>query len=141
MIVFTDPIIIAITFVAIVLVLIIGGIIALVNKAREEQAMSYQQHYNPAQLNVVTDVIFNVPVNNFTINNTITLMRDYSNQYAKNLIAVYTDDQPIGYIKNEMAQVIAPIMDSGISVYAKILDTITSNDKSTTGCKIQIYTL
>ena len=136
MLVFTDPIILAITLGVIILVLIIGGIAIGVSKSRknaQEYTDSYPQPAQPQVLNITTylKITTNIAI---AANTRIILQRDYTNQYAPYLIGAYVDNKLIGYIDQGVSQAIAPLMDSGVSVYASAISS-TANQ-----CKIQIYT-
>lgn len=136
MLVFTDPIILAITLGVIILVLIIGGIAIGVSKSRknaQEYTAAYPQPAQPQVLNITTylKITTNIAI---AANTRIILQRDYTNQYAPYLIGAYVDNKLIGYIDQGVSQAIAPLMDSGVSVYASAISS-TANQ-----CKIQIYT-
>lgn len=136
MLVFTDPIILAITLGVIILVLIIGGIAIGVSKARknaQEYTAAYPQPTHQQSLNITTDMMITTPIA-IAANTQITLKRDYTNKYAPYLIAAYINSQLIGYIDQGISQVVAPLMDSGVPVYARAISS-TANQ-----CKMQIYT-
>jgi hypothetical protein len=52
----------------------------------------------------------------------VTLIREPSNRFDKNAVAVYFVDQQIGYIGREYAKIIAIMMDSGRKFDAKVLE-------------------
>ena len=62
----------------------------------------------------------------------------YHNGYDKNAIKVIADYQHIGYIKSDLAQTLAPIMDQGKIVNVKLLQVTGGGDKAY-GCNIQLF--
>jgi hypothetical protein len=67
----------------------------------------------------------------------LDLIRDYKNEYDKNAIAAYIENNPIGWIPKYLAEKLAPEMDAGISWHAVIKD-ITGRDKDTQGVNIEL---
>ena len=133
MVFFADPMILVITFVVLILALIIGGIVIAAKKSSSsQQAAQPQQQTGPQALNVTTNITITAPII-LTGNETVTLKRDYSNQYAPNLIAACVNNQIIGYVDQSVAQIVAPLMDSGVPVSARVLTSTPDV------CQAQIY--
>ena len=139
MIVVTDPIVITITFVVIVLILIIGGIDIAVHKNQNTTQSPMPpypaqaaQPIQPQALRITTVVPFTTPVV-VSDNETLALRRDYSNQYLRSLIAVYSNNLLIGYIDQTISQTVAPIMDSGVNVAARVLSSTAEQ------CQVEIF--
>lgn len=67
---------------------------------------------------------------------TITLSREPQNEYHSNAVAVYAelDGKPeqVGYLPRDLADRIAPFMDSGVKVSARLL-TITGGYEKSNG--------
>ena len=70
-------------------------------------------------------------------NDKLIFVREPQNEYDKNAIKVICDYQHIGYIKSELAEKIAPLMDCGRIPKGIITEITQKNDKSYY-CKIHI---
>jgi len=64
----------------------------------------------------------------------ISLQREPQNQYDTNAVAVICNNNKIGYVGKQYAQILAPLMDQGRKFVAKIEDV--DKYKSTYYCKI-----
>ena len=62
--------------------------------------------------------------------------RDYNNTSDRNAILVLHNNRELGYLDKKFAQLLAPDMDSGLQVNAKIIDVRYSEVPSV---KIRIY--
>lgn len=100
--------------------------------AGQRMACGYAQPVSP-QLNITANIRITSNVS-IAANSPVYLQRDYSNQYAMSLIVAYINGQMIGYVDQRAAQTVAPIMDSGVHVYARALSVSSGN------CAVQIYT-
>lgn len=69
----------------------------------------------------------------------LILAREKDNPYDENAIKVIADYTHIGYIKAELAESVAPIMDSGKPVHVELLEVTGGGDKKY-GCNIRVYT-
>lgn len=69
----------------------------------------------------------------------LTLKREPENQFDSNAIAIYSDVDHIGYIKKELAAELAPKMDKGTKITAKISEiTGGTEDKKNIGINIRL---
>lgn len=75
---------------------------------------------------------------NLSEDSDLMLVREPNNPYDKNAIKVIADYQHIGYIKSDLAQTLAPIMDQGKIVNVKLLQVTGGGDKAY-GCNIQLF--
>jgi hypothetical protein len=57
-----------------------------------------------------------------SVGNHITLRRHYMNKFDRNAISVFLDDKDIGYIDRDLAQVLAPEIDAGLTILGSISD-------------------
>ena len=72
-------------------------------------------------------------------NSQIFIKRDYANFYDPNAIMVMNfQGQQIGYVSRDVASQLAPQMDSGKEIYAKIA-CLTGGGTYTFGVNIKIY--
>lgn len=67
----------------------------------------------------------------------LILVREPNNPYDKNAIKVIADYQHIGYIRSELAQQLAPLMDQGSAMRAEVKE-ITGGGSVNYGCNIAI---
>ena len=70
-------------------------------------------------------------------NQQLYLVRQPTNQYDKNAIAVAGKEGKVGFIKKDLAEQLAPIIDSGVKMVCKVKH-LTGTDKATTGVNIKI---
>lgn len=68
----------------------------------------------------------------------LIFVREPQNEYDKNAIKVICDYQHIGYIKSELAEKIAPLMDCGRIPKGIITEIIVNKNDKSYGCKIHI---
>ena len=135
MITYSDPFILLATLIVIVIVLVVGIIIyfAKRNKKNPQQSIT-----SPNASGTILNITAHVKVNSKNIkldnHSNITLVRDYDNPYAPDLIAVMFNNKKIGYVNAESATVVAPIMDSGVPVFAEVISNTAD------GNNIRIYT-
>lgn len=141
MLVLSDPFILLITLIVIVLVLIIGGIIAVANKKSVKPNRSNNQATPKSVVNINTKIHFNGQHFNVKPYNPVSLVRDYNNPLANYLIAVVYEGSNIGYVKSDTARLVAPIIDSGVTLKAWITNVIFDNNKLAVGCEIQISSM
>lgn len=67
----------------------------------------------------------------------LKLVREPSNQYDKNAVAVWCNGKKIGHLSRDLAADIAPLMDSGTAVDGTI-EGITGGSGKTYGCNIKV---
>lgn len=75
-----------------------------------------------------------------SVGDKLVLMRDKFNEYDENAIEVLTVNyQQLGYLNRKVAANLAPLMDSGFTLYCEI-ENITGGEpgKETLGCNIRI---
>lgn len=53
-------------------------------------------------------------------NSMIILRREPTNRYDTNAVAVFTEDGQVGYISKDYSSILAPMMDAGTQLEAKI---------------------
>ena len=69
----------------------------------------------------------------------LNLVRDPGNQYDANCIAVNSATGQVGYISKELAETLAPLMDSGTSLRCFISAITGGNDGYCFGVNIEIF--
>ena len=69
----------------------------------------------------------------------LDLVRDKFNPYDKNAIAIYAGDNQVGFLSEELAQKLAPKMDSGI-IYECFVECVTGDTHNINGLNIKICT-
>lgn len=67
----------------------------------------------------------------------LTFVREPNNPYSKNAVAIYRGADMLGYVNEDFAATIAPMIDSGAVVTGNI-SSITGGDKATYGCNYHI---
>ena len=67
----------------------------------------------------------------------VQLRREADNQYDPNAIALYYQDQQIGYLKRELAKNLAPVIDQG-TVYQAVVSQITGGEGKNYGVNLLI---
>ncbi|CUX42714.1 HIRAN domain protein [Clostridium sp. C105KSO15] len=67
----------------------------------------------------------------------LDLVRDKFNPYDKNAIAIYAGDNQVGFLSKELAQKLAPKMDSGI-IYECFVECVTGETHNINGLNIKI---
>lgn len=65
----------------------------------------------------------------------ICLVREPQNPYDPNAIAVYYGSAGIGYIKAELARELAPLIDSGAVIHAKVVRVTGGRNR---GCTVEL---
>ncbi len=69
--------------------------------------------------------------------NAVTLRREANNPHDPNAIALYYEEQQIGYLKKELAQNLAPVIDQG-TVYQAVVSQVTGGDGKNYGVNILV---
>lgn len=76
-------------------------------------------------------------INQIKVSDILQLKRDYQNEHDKYAIAVYSNDNHIGWIPKYISQKLAWELDCGLNWIVKITD-ITGCDKDTRGVNIEL---
>ena len=71
---------------------------------------------------------------------TLSFQREPNNPYDQNAIKIYADGVHIGYISAELAEKIAPQLDSGDQELFGEIEEVTGGGEKSFGCNIHIYT-
>ena len=73
------------------------------------------------------------------VDSEVILLRDPTNQYDKNAIAVKTKENiQIGWVPKKIAEVLAPEIDAGINWQAKV-ESIIGNEQQLKGVLIKLF--
>lgn len=76
-------------------------------------------------------------VKNLQEGDAVTLRREENNPHDPNAIALYYKAQQIGYLKKELAQHLAPIIDQG-TLYQAVISQVTGGDCKNYGVNILV---
>lgn len=71
-------------------------------------------------------------------NTKLTLIHESNNAYDKNAIKIYANGKHIGYIKNDLAKKVAPLLDKNHKYKATISEVTGGTSGKSFGCNYQI---
>ena len=69
----------------------------------------------------------------------LKLVREPDNPYGSTAIAVYWEDQQIGYVNKKLSPQLATIMDAGHDVAAEIVSISPGDNKYSWGVEMKVY--
>ena len=61
------------------------------------------------------------------VNETVNLVRDYQNKFDHNAIKVWLGNEELGFIPRDLAQLLAPEMDCGLTMKGTITEVVSGN--------------